>query len=738
MPVIDEKQELAKKADLATKQDTLIPGTNITIAADGKTISAAGGGSTVSVTPVLSTGTRIAAMEVDGTIYTLFAPTPPSVEVTQIQQSGVELARVTIDNIPYSIYAPEGSTVLSGTSAPTAAEGENGDLYVQYTVTSGVYTVNMTYVKLSGAWVELAASGSEVEPNPQETPTDTLNTLKINDTVYEVGSGGSGLPENYTPTPLSLQIESPSDCNELGWGIIDDIYYFDTAASWTVGDRTFTKDNATPALGAVFQPSNSQWYHSYLLSTNADATGFYCTGYGPNRQKYSFEYNGHTWYYSGGEYSLTNASVSGIEVVSEYSDSEFSSFLKHLINQSEVYFDDYANTITHVGTPASGVLFAGGGEEADLSDATFKVTAEGDIIGNAFHGATTLANGSVGLVPAPLIADKDKFLKGDGTWTNAGGNGNVDDVYVNGTSVLDSDKIAQITSYKEVTQAEYDALPASKESDNVLYCIKDKATADTTVAPIIYSEEEREVGVWTDGKPLYQRTLFYTGDTLITVSGDSSSTYSVTGITDIYVNDILPTLDQLIHYQIDLTFDGNEKNIYHFEYCFQASTGTFIRSHNPGIAYIGYNITPGSSITLQYTKTTDQPGSGKYAPSGVPAVHYSENEQVVGTWIDGSTLYERTYTDISFEGTSDTTIVDANIKSNSGIYNVKSITGLWAIGNFGYLDATIQAFGETGIFNGGSQTLYARVTPNGLAVVRTNTNFGYGAFLTIRYTKSTS
>jgi len=53
------------------------------------------------------------------------------------------------------------------------------------------------------------------------------------------------------------------------------------------------------------------------------------------------------------------------------------------------------------------------------------------------------------------------------------GTGNVADVYVNGVSVLDADTIAQIKSYKEVTQAEYDALPSSKLTDGVMYCIKD-------------------------------------------------------------------------------------------------------------------------------------------------------------------------------------------------------------------------------------------------------------------------
>ena len=54
-----------------------------------------------------------------------------------------------------------------------------------------------------------------------------------------------------------------------------------------------------------------------------------------------------------------------------------------------------------------------------------------------------------------------------------GGGGSVNDVLVNGVSVVDGNGDAQITSYKEVTQAEYDALPSSKESDGVAYFIKD-------------------------------------------------------------------------------------------------------------------------------------------------------------------------------------------------------------------------------------------------------------------------
>ena len=68
-----DKQNLAKKIDLNTKQDILIAGQNITIAADGKTISAANPTS-VTVTPVYQAGTLVAAIIVNGNTTNIYAP----------------------------------------------------------------------------------------------------------------------------------------------------------------------------------------------------------------------------------------------------------------------------------------------------------------------------------------------------------------------------------------------------------------------------------------------------------------------------------------------------------------------------------------------------------------------------------------------------------------------------------------------------------------------------------------
>lgn len=102
-----------------------------------------------------------------------------------------------------------------------------------------------------------------------------------------------------------------------------------------------------------------------------------------------------------------------------------------------------------------------------------------------------------------------------------GGGGNVDDVLVNGVSVVDGNHDAQITSYKEVTQAQYDALPATKLTDGIAYFIKDAGGGGGSSSHN-YSTTEQVIGTWINSKPVYEKTFVFTPTaltTLIDVSG---------------------------------------------------------------------------------------------------------------------------------------------------------------------------------------------------------------------------
>lgn len=214
-----------------------------------------------------------------------------------------------------------------------------------------------------------------------------------------------------------------------------------------------------------------------------------------------------------------------------------------------------------------------------------------------------------------------------------GGTGDVADVEVNGVSVLDpSDKIAKITSYKEVTESEYEAIPvAERESNGIAYFIKDLNNSSVQgYPPLIYSDEEREVGVWRDGKPLYEKTKVFSGVS----STNGSISFDVT--------------------DIGIVFLANFGELY------EGCTMPYIHGENQGLTVGGFfdNKSTGLTwefrsggqaeaplygfMTIRYTKTTDTPGSGIWNGQGGIAHHYSLQETIVGTWHNGKPLYEKT------------------------------------------------------------------------------------------------
>ena len=311
----------------------------------------------------------------------------------------------------------------------------------------------------------------------------------------------------------------------------------------------------------------------------------------------------------------------------------------------------------------------------------------------------------------------------------AGEAGQGDDVVMNGNSIV-TNKVASFKNYKEITRSQYDALPDTKYSDGILYCITDSGVKrEGTYSPVIYSLAEREIGVYLDGKPLYQKTLVATST-------------DITG-TDVNIDVASLNIDTCV--DITGTFDrikgGGNKRIYMFNAYESSEYWSFVRYQDTEqrvtfkIAMAIGQGTTKQTITIRYTKTTDNAGAGSWTTDGVPAHHYSTSEKVIGTWLDGKTLYEKTYQG-SEQSSTNPKIVDANIKSDSGIYRVVDIQGIWAIGDWTYSTTTIQELNTQGTFSSGSNTAYCRVTPSGLCFYRNNANYGACYRITIRYTKT--
>lgn len=153
--------------------------------------------------------------------------------------------------------------------------------------------------------------------------------------------------------------------------------------------------------------------------------------------------------------------------------------------------------------------------------------------------------------------------------------------------------------------------------------------------PIIYSDNERVVGVWRDNKPLYQKTTH-----IGAISANASSAFSV----GIGAN----VVDTMVSYNvIAYVSSGAWVNLPQPLPSNISSYASYVDNYNKANDTI--NIITGADrdfsdafVTVQYTKTTDSAGSGNWNTDGVPTVHYSTSEQVIGTWIDGKPLYKKT------------------------------------------------------------------------------------------------
>lgn len=138
--------------------------------------------------------------------------------------------------------------------------------------------------------------------------------------------------------------------------------------------------------------------------------------------------------------------------------------------------------------------------------------------------------------------------------------------------------------------------------------------------PQIYSTEERCVGVWIDNKPLYAKSYNFGALPNNTTKALSS------GLTGVNVVNIGGSATNASGFTTTIPHPetGGNGDI---QIDFLSTNEIRIKTNSDYSGFTGY-------VTLYYTKTTDTAGSGSYNTLGVPMVHYSTSEQVVGTWED--------------------------------------------------------------------------------------------------------
>lgn len=129
----------------------------------------------------------------------------------------------------------------------------------------------------------------------------------------------------------------------------------------------------------------------------------------------------------------------------------------------------------------------------------------------------------------------------------------------------------------------------------------------------LYSTEEKIIGQWIDGKPLWQKTI--TGLNISLTWNNQYYAYA-------YIDKLVANVDKII----GATFYNNAGICINGDLKQEETRWQVVMNE----ATWGIN-----AITVQYTKSTDSPisiGDGN---------DYSTDEQVVGTWIDGKPVYQK-------------------------------------------------------------------------------------------------
>ena len=289
-------------------------------------------------------------------------------------------------------------------------------------------------------------------------------------------------------------------------------------------------------------------------------------------------------------------------------------------------------------------------------------------------------------------------------------------LYVNGKQISGGGGGGNTNSV-ELTYAEYQALTPEQQLDGTEYFITDINGDGQDFQPICYSEEEREIGVWTDGKPLYEKTVFistalsngvWNNEALGTVGSNISIVDFIGFIYGDTLGDgvIFPlnyfrTTSEFVTTTTNL--DGDDLNI-------------LPTIPDVGTLYIKY-------VVIRYTKTTDQAGSGTWTPQGVPAHHYSNDEQVVGTWVDGNTLYEES----------------AEIPANTPLenYTVFTIPNLGDVVEMNLVSNQTDGVWENNSFERSGNSLILNFEPPEDAPNQ-SISFSGKSYVTVRYTKSST
>lgn len=212
---------------------------------------------------------------------------------------------------------------------------------------------------------------------------------------------------------------------------------------------------------------------------------------------------------------------------------------------------------------------------------------------------------------------------------------------------LDGDGIVEryeISGMSKLPVASTEVLGGVKVGENLIITedgtLNAEASGTSVLSPgaVIYDEQERIVGRWSDGRPVYQKTIIYEGESVSTTTS---------------YNHNINNLDKVVNANVIAKRTGSDNIRETYNISDNNEVARFVIKNTTidiTFKWDPYNIL---LITLQYTKTTDELNS--FRPDMIENISimrnldfsniYTEEERIIGCWVDGRPIYQK-YIDI--------------------------------------------------------------------------------------------
>jgi hypothetical protein len=346
---------------------------------------------------------------------------PPVVHVSQYDRGQVWFIEVLENGVPYEI--PTGCAVTIQGSKPD-------NTAFQYACT---YSGNIVAAVLMQ---QMCAVVGDVSCEVRITANDAAQIIGSLNFVIEVEEGSIADDTIVSETDISL-IEQAIELAERVPEIIQECEQYVIASGnnavqsekWATGTA-----NGTPVTSGDTTYHNNSKYYSEQAATSASNAATSATNAGNS------EDNAEAWakgtkdgvavpstadqYHNNSKYYSEQAATSALNAATSETNAATSK------NNAATSATNAATSATNAGNSATlAQSYAKGGTGTrtgeDTDNAYYymeeaKAAASGAGVED-FTGATASANGIHGLVPQPLIADRTKYLKGDGNWGTPSG-----------------------------------------------------------------------------------------------------------------------------------------------------------------------------------------------------------------------------------------------------------------------------------------------------------------------------